>query len=86
MTYTSATCTAESDGFHEHVYRSGITRVTEHLHTWMDEHLERWPGSSRVYLGDQAYAGTVEQAWAEVTSQPLPEVACELADVTVVQP
>ena len=76
MTYTNARCTTESDGYHLHEYQSGIGKVTEHLHTWIDEHLQNHPGSSRVYLGNEAYTGTVGQAWAEITSQPLPAVDC----------
>jgi hypothetical protein len=85
MTYTNATCTAESDGYHEHTYRSGSATVTHHLHAWMDEHLAEHPDSSRVYLKlnygrkDEAYAGTVEQAWAELTGKPLPDVDCKEA-------
>lgn len=79
MTYTNATCTAESDGFHEHTFQSGAVKVTEHLHTWIDEHLANWPGSARVYIGNRAFAGTVTEAWAEITGKPLPKVECEVA-------
>ncbi len=84
MTYQRATCTAESDGYHLHEFRTGGTVVTEHLHTWINEHLERWPDASRVYVGTRAYAGTAAEAWESITGKDLPGIDCTLADVTVV--
>lgn len=75
--HTAATCTAESDGYHEHTFQSGITKVTEHLHAWIDDHLAYWPGTSRVYIGDQPYPGTAAQAWAEITGNELPPIDCK---------
>jgi hypothetical protein len=77
MTHTNARCTVESDGYHLHEYQSGIAVVTEHRHAWIDEHLKRWPDASRVYVGTRPFAGTAEQAWAEMTGGALPAIACE---------
>ncbi len=85
MTYINSTCTAEDDGFHEHTFRSGGAVITEHLHTWIDEHLERWPGTSRVYIGTRPYAGTAAEAWKDITGKDLPAIECTLADVTEVR-
>lgn len=85
MTYTNAQCLAESDGFHTHTYQSGTTRVVEHLHTWIEEHLDRHPDSSRVYLkqglgwSEEPYRGTAAQAWAQISDEPMPIVECEVA-------
>lgn len=82
-TYQRAACTVESDGYHLHEYQSGIAVVTEHRHTWIDEHLMGWPEASRVYVGTRAYGGTAAQAWEEITGGLLPEIDCHGTGVEV---
>ncbi len=83
MTYTSATCTVEDDGFHTHEYQHGAEVVTEHLHSWMAEHAANWPDSKPVDIrrGQRYLSGhdSLAEAWAELTNRPLPEVTCEVA-------
>ncbi len=75
--YKPAVCIAESDGLHYHEYWAGKL-ITEHLHTWIDQHLINHPTSSRVYIGNQAYAGTAAEAWTELTGRQLPDIDCQV--------
>lgn len=91
MTNASAICKHESDGFHQHEYRSrhasGWTQiVTEHLHTWTAEHLERWPDAKPVdvttgsgYIATYELLGkydTLAEAWAAHCTGDIPPVEC----------
>ncbi|BAL87196.1 hypothetical protein AMIS_19760 [Actinoplanes missouriensis 431] len=90
-----ARCVTESDGMHQHEYRIRDTRtdqaatITEHLHTWTAEHLERWPDAKPVdvaTLGGQ-WGGydllgkydTLAEAWAGHATGDIPDVACQVA-------
>lgn len=82
---TWAVCTVEDDGYHlhKHYYRDGALQprvVAEHRHTWIDDHLARYPEQSRIYLRrgtvEQARPGNLDEVWATVTSEPLPDVTC----------
>lgn len=70
-------CTVEDDGYHLHEFYNGPTTVTEHRHTWVDEHIRRWPDASRVYVGNRPHRGTVAEAWRDLTGRNLPPINCQ---------
>lgn len=93
MSTLRGTCKHESDGLHQHEYRSrhesGWTQiVTEHLHTWLAEHLERWPDAKPVdvttgsaYIATYKLLGkydTLAEAWAAHCTGEIPSVVCEV--------
>lgn len=82
MTYTAARCIAESDGYHLHEYDSGPLTIVEHLHSWNEEHQRNWPDASFLDIRrgqkEQPYGGTLAEAWAEISDQPMPAAKCEV--------
>lgn len=94
MTTANATCVHESDGLHQHEYRIRDTgtgqaaTVTEHLHTWLADHLKQWPDAKPV---DVAVLGgwwggfdllgkhdTLAEAWAAHSTGNIPAVDCKV--------
>ncbi len=84
----TAVCVTESDGFHQHDYWIGASGwyrivVTEHLHTWMVEHLANHPGTQPVSIqnGSSAlrYVATLDDAWRELadTIPGVPTIVCK---------
>ncbi|GAA4102274.1 hypothetical protein [Actinomadura miaoliensis] len=78
-------CTAEDDGFHQHVYEVGgpialAARVIHHLHAWMDEHLATHPQQTAYTLerpgkGSENHT-SLESAFTAIGIRDIPIVSC----------